>query len=499
MKTASVKIGPSFFCKEFNDYSDWRWAYVREAAQNGIDAPGSTKLYFEITLTADGDTRVVFGNNGAPMDEDTLANKLLALGESGKNFAGTVGGFGKAKLLLLFAQRSWVVRTGTLLASGEGGNYELTDNLEYLHGTRTEVVMKGNQLVAIVDRVRLFAEMSQWSGEIGFIGKDSDGPDAKDQFIPIEGRTKKGSRRKELPWGVIYTNNSGQGLLLVRINGTPMFTKPVQYKGMVLIELSGNSADTLTANRDGLRWEQQRELDEFLSAISTNARKALREPRAVERKTYSGYKLAGRAMQQVAGRDEAEIGQGKDLVLFTRIVANTERAGAADAPALTVAQVERVFRPEFRVRNELVGTIPAWFLPEGFSDNSKRLISNWIALLVELASLAGCDKPFAVGFCFDDEARGLYERDGGTNVIYVNPLSVVEKPGKPRQLKVYWRFDARGNWELLSLAVHEFCHHWTGEDHTEVYANKLTDLFAMVLANRTRFSRHFSAPICWPE
>src|SRR5580698_6197763 len=119
MKTAAVKIGPSFFAKEFQEYSNWRWSYIREAAQNCIDAPHSTEMYFSITHDGH-NTRVTFGNNGVPMNEDVLTNKLLALGESGKNFAGTVGGFGKAKLLLLFCHLSWSVRTGTLLADGEG-------------------------------------------------------------------------------------------------------------------------------------------------------------------------------------------------------------------------------------------------------------------------------------------------------------------------------------------------------------------------------------------
>ena len=43
---ASVIIGPEFFKKEFNEYDNWRWAWVREICQNSIDA-GSAQITFE--------------------------------------------------------------------------------------------------------------------------------------------------------------------------------------------------------------------------------------------------------------------------------------------------------------------------------------------------------------------------------------------------------------------------------------------------------------------
>ena len=93
-----VKIGPSFFAKVFNDYSSWTWAFVREALQNGIDAPGSTEVRFEVQSGTD--TTIAFQNDGSPMTEEELVGKFLALGESGKNFQGTIGGMGRAKELL---------------------------------------------------------------------------------------------------------------------------------------------------------------------------------------------------------------------------------------------------------------------------------------------------------------------------------------------------------------------------------------------------------------
>src|SRR5262245_3323170 len=126
-----VKIGPSFFVKEKNDYSDWRWAWVRELCQNSIDAPGCDRVEFTIRRDSD-NTTAVCTNNGTPMSKEILLDKFLAIGESGKNFAsGAVGGFGKAKILIAFCHQSYVIRTGTLEVRGSGGDFELQEDLPY--------------------------------------------------------------------------------------------------------------------------------------------------------------------------------------------------------------------------------------------------------------------------------------------------------------------------------------------------------------------------------
>ena len=500
MRTAAVKIGPSFFAKEFQEYSNWRWSYIREAAQNCIDAPHSTEMYFSITHDGP-NTRVTFGNNGEPMDEDELTNKLLALGESGKNFAGTVGGFGKAKLLLLFCHLSWSVRTGTLLAEGEGGSYSLQDDQVNLLGTQTTVTIKGDLVDALRANVKLFALTCQWAGTILLDGHK------------LEDRTKKGTRRKDLAWGIIYTNKSLPGRLLVRMSGIPMFLKPISYKGCVLIELAGTSAEVLTSNRDGLHYGPQDELDTFLVDISTNARKALKDQKPIEKRSYAGYKLGGRLLTEPAAaaakqrlaaailapggcREVNQVKRGEhitvgsepdtpltqEMALIAGIVANTQPAAGskttAEAPTLTIAQVQQLLRPEFHVRSEIEGKVPAWYFPGTFSENSKRLVSNWIAVLVEMAVLTGSQHPFSVGFVFDPEVEGLHEREQGHSVLYVAPALIVKQQGKARQLKTRWKFDSVGNWRLLALAAHEWTHFEGFASHDENFSNRLTDLFA---------------------
>ena len=139
---ASFKIGREFFAKAKADYADWRWSWVREISQNSMDC-GSNRI--DVTIERDGaNTQIAVSNDGQPMTQDILINKFLTLGGSAKD--GGVGGFGKAKELLVCCHLHWSIRTGSLLAEGEGGEYELTSGLAPLHGTTTTVLMEGDEV-----------------------------------------------------------------------------------------------------------------------------------------------------------------------------------------------------------------------------------------------------------------------------------------------------------------------------------------------------------------
>ena len=79
---------------------------------------GSNQI--DVTITRKGEnTQIAVSNDGHPMTPDILVNKFLTLGGSAKD--GGVGGFGKAKEVLVACHLRWSIRTGSLLAEGEGG------------------------------------------------------------------------------------------------------------------------------------------------------------------------------------------------------------------------------------------------------------------------------------------------------------------------------------------------------------------------------------------
>ena len=488
----SVVIGPEFFQNTKNDYSNVPFAFCRELQQNSQDALGCTKI--EVTTSYDDkDTVIIWRNNGEPMTEDILVNKFLSLGESGKRFQGTVGGFGAAKLLIAFMWKAWEIRTGVCYAHGSGGNYEL-ESQSYFHGTETKITMSGHEEQKIKDALRNLASMTQWSGTLTLNGE------------VLDTNLHKGSRRRDFDWGIIYTNNSHPCRLIVRSGGLPMFSRPIAHRGTVLVELNSTS-QVLASNRDSLKYNAQYELDNFVNEVAVNTKSAFKDRnKKTETVKFPGYKLhgyedvsLGRAIK-VSAQEEWDSNEREFIpTVIAALVANTNAVQDPKDTKLTVEKVNQIFRPEFYLKSEVGGTIPSRFLPHSFSANSRRLISSWISLLVELASLTKLDKSFSVGFIFDKDSLAQYEREGDRHVVYINPAKLIQETGKARQLHTRWKFDAAGNWELLATAVHEFCHLEGYGRHDQDYANRLTDLMSLVLANRARFSKYFSMPSCWPE
>src|SRR3954453_21682572 len=138
----SVTIGPEFFGKSFNDYRDKFWAFAREILQNCIDC-GSRQIDISIQeMPDDNTTFVTVRNDGVPMTEDILVNKLLSLGSSGKDFQGAVGGFGKAKEILYFAHQSYAIVAGAGRVAGSGAGYDIAQ-AGFIEGTRSSVTWKG--------------------------------------------------------------------------------------------------------------------------------------------------------------------------------------------------------------------------------------------------------------------------------------------------------------------------------------------------------------------
>jgi hypothetical protein len=510
---SQVKIGPSFFKKAKNDYADWRWALVREFYQNSADA-GSNRIDFDIQLSG-GDTVFTVYNNGDVMTENILVNKLLALGESGKNFEGSVGGFGKAKELCYYCHKSYDILTGSIRVTGSGANYDLGD-APYYDGTRSTIIMDGDEVDALCRMVRRFARLCQWRGKLTLNGEH------------IETSFRKGRRRRDFEWGTIYTNNQVENILVARINGIPMFVKRAEAGGKgIVIELTGASNSVLQSSRDGLLYEYSCELEEFVRQLTVDKRSALRDQYQGPTYTkYSGNRLQakneGHTLQELITAAYAAVSEPavEDAVIEREMEAVEEvvEDGSVNAdegqkedtvarPELSEIEVKKektieVKRPmighEFIIKNDLGMTIPKHYTPESFSDYSKRLVRCWAACLLEVHAMIGEVEPFSVGFIFEgdenESTQAEFEQSGDFGrVYYVNPVRIARNRFTGRSLAKRWKFDKPGKMALLADAVHEVCHsqcRFSG--HDEIYAGKLTDMMAIAFAQYDRFHKCFS-------
>jgi len=566
----SVQIGPEFFAKAMNDYQNWKWAIAREFMQNCIDAPGcdhiSVKLEDVGRDMAPWATRLTIENNGSPMSEDILTNKLLALGGSGKGCqGGAVGGFGKAKEILYFTHEEYEIVTGRLRVKGSGAGYDLTeleaDDPTASIGTRSVVLLTDKLAGGLAKFFKRFITLSQWRGTFELEVIEGRGPHGEDPPAPtkeiIEDRLKKGQGRRNLGatetdeegWGRVFTNKDipeGAGnTVVVRIGGTPMFTRYTDFAGCVILELGGRSLDVLQSSRDALKYEFQNQLDEFCTDLVTNKRKALVDKRPVtERTRFSGYKLKGavkptpyldvvlKAQQEAGVVSTPETGvlsgrfeltqpmitmggkaydpdspQGHVAAALINMVKAT-----ADPSSATYAQLhggaapkpkrvlEIPLRPEFMLKNETGMKIPAYYTPDEFSTYSKGLIWRWMGVLVTLADLYGSTDPFSVGFIFTEEdTLAQYEELDNQRIIYIRPADVVRHEGKSPVIKARWSLTGGVIWDLVSIAAHEFTHYLGYDTHNEAYAAKLTEVMGVCLKERTRLAKVFQQRVEWPD
>lgn len=481
-----VKIGPSFFANEFKEYANWQQAFIREFCQNSMDAKGAGRIECTIKLLPDtNETLVVFFNDGRPMDREILVNKLLALGESGKRFEdGAVGGFGKAKNLLYFCHSSYAIKSGEFLVTGCGGEYDLIEGQTNRYGTESTVVVAGDQVEKLTEAFKWFVALGQWSGQFVLNGE------------PMKAALAKGSPRRELEFGTVYTNRSYSNKMIVRINGVPMFSQYVDIDRCVIVELNGKSSAVLTANRDGLRHPFNSQLSSFVQELAVDKKSALKTKRVSKYQVFRGQRLQAQVERQVelttilgytTGRVDDDPAPLRSLAIAAEAKTNRTQDWEREIDSV---EPKSSLKEAFVLKNETELFIPNCYNPSSseFSQYSRRLVGYWAKLMLQCHALFKCENEFSIGFIFDDETEAEHERTSefGT-VYYLNPVEVrTQKNSASRSFAKRFQLTERDR--LISLAVHELCHGLGFRMHDENYANKLTEMFAEAMKNRASFN-----------
>lgn len=510
MAAYHVTIGPEFFAKSRNDYDDWRWAVVREFFQNSIDC-GSGRITLDAVLNTDGNTVVTVTNDGRPMTKDVIVNKLFSLGSSGKNFeGGTTGGFGKAKEVLYFCHACYEIVSGDWVVVGSGAQYDVSESTPHFAGTRSTIVIEGDHVDTIASKARIFVRYAQVSATFVINGQAHCAT------------LRKGSPRRDLGFGKVYTNKSYSNTLIVRINGIPMFTYPIGLDKCVIVELTGNSDQVLTANRDGLVQPFKTELSDFITELSVDKRSALRRRSMVPHYIhYNGSKLCHHnrlnvaavvtsaaktnASATITNDDNAPVIQGVDVdgnqVVQAPICTTTDKWGSS-ARSLTetqapVAQRMVTLGTDFIMKNETELKIPSHFDPGSiyFGSYAEKLVRIWGRLVLEMHRLFDHEASFSVGFIFDDGdvacTEAQYEQGDFGKVYYLNPAIVAEQRyTTSKSFKKRFKLTERDR--LIAIAAHEFVHGLGYGWHDERYANQLTDVLAKVMKHRRRFNWCFA-------
>ena len=373
----------------------------------------------------------------------------------------------------------WSIRTGSLLAEGEGGEYELTSGLAPLHGTTTTVLMEGDEVGRLVGMFQRFAALTQWKGILTVNG----------QALATD--LRKGSPRREYEWGKVYTNQQHSNLLVVRIGGQPMFTRNIKFKGCVLVELTGTSAQRLVASRDRLQYRYNDELDALLNELAVDTRSALKQQRA-EYKRYQGEKVKAEGKQPKAkpGLDVAALVQ-----TTSQPEGNSQPQGGTRSVAVSRENRQVSIGPEFICKQCAGMQTPSYFLPgDQFSSYAKGLVKAWVMTLKRLYELHDMEGAFSIGFIFDEDCKAECEQSGEYGLVYyLSPAEIVKNQKfNSRSFKARFSSAWSSRFEIMSLAAHEFVHGAFGiGQHTEDFAAKLTEVTAVLIANVRDFSRFY--------
>lgn len=504
-RNPSIGISREFFTTVLKDYEDWQEKWWREAIQNSVDA-GATKIDCEVVENPDGTWTASMRDNGGGMTEDVLINKFLMLGATTKvGAAGTAGGFGKAKELLILPWLTWQVHTRNRLVIGSGIDYTVED-APNIKGTEIKVVMPGDQHTS-ASAAMAFIEKCYLPG-VKFRVKATFQEAYRNWDKAVRAKLKAKDLLETVPdKAEIYVTkvNYSPYNMFIRTNGLYMFSEYIGLteKKQVIVEITAPSIQILTANRDGFRdREVKRSIGVLGERIAKDVRSALKTKRGLIRQKYEGSgKFQARERQaeilsevgpigptsskgvvkvekeevihlsQVA-EDIRDSAQGTAAIpnreLATELLDNTVYTGAHHVEE---AVRQLVWDPDFFLVNEIEGfKVPKKFKPETMAPRVTKLVRTWTELCRYVLMQLGNFREFGVGLVFSDSAGAMFVQEDGENWLLLNPYKDVDErkdtwsPTKKNDLK--W---------LYAAAVHECTHLADGIIyHDESFAAALT-------------------------
>ena len=485
---ATVTVPAEFFQAELRVYSDWREAFARELLQNAVDANAK-----HISVSFDAEQhQVVFADDGVGMTREVLEDVFFALGRTTK-VGDTIGGFGRARIVICFAQRRYQIRTGNLLVRGEGGEYSVREVCGYQPGCVFTIELHDGD----TDRARrAFAGLLRTCNlEVPVTVNGAPALSAP----PLRRAVRVLRDDAGVPWAKIYVRPDQAGRMVTRVHGLTMFSRWLPGNDDVVVEVSPQrSREVLSASRDRLVAPFAEQIDTLVADLSGNRRRALRPseapldvrvaaggflrtdaPGTPSRPTDAQAASGGRsgetvvrpANQAAAAHMAAAVDTGGSFGQLDFGVAQAPVVDVgfdvfllADTKSARVRKLARMWDPSF------------WDAHIGH--RRKALLLAWKqAVAVALDALVG-ERPelqsvlWTVGWIFDVDTEALHRQAGDGHVLALNPVG---DDGVTR-FSVSKRADRQ---RLVALAAHEVAH-VAVSDHNESFAGLLTNLYARI-------------------
>ena len=485
---ATIKISSEFFENEIRNYSNWEQAFWRELFQNSIDA-GANKI--DISYEKLGNNCIVsFKDNGKGMSKNVLENVFFNLGTTTKNSSNSVGGFGRARIILCFAQTDYLIRTQELQVRGYGANYEIEEDLNFMQGCKFVITIPLNKFYSNFEKfeqaLKDYLLMSNIRASININNNSYD-------YQPLIARGKK----KELSFGTAYANKSAadKNKIIFRVNGIAMFTRYTSANIQVIVEINPEkSRQVLLSNRDSLTWSCQDEVEQFCELIGKETLSAFREKTQGEEIVIGSARKFQRKIDTSNVTPKAE-GNG---FIFNREISFQEEHSNEISTLQAKSSITDGLVVLTKTADKKIRAAAKNFSPDKLEAPESRklkLLKQWAiaceAALESLCKITNMEEiDWRPGFVFDETMEACHKlSNDGAHTLMLNPIHT--KGNDIGKIK-FSITNFHSHVELLTLAAHEVAHceyKW----HDESYAGLFTDIVSDMMKNINILSKEMKA------
>lgn len=457
-----------------SQYNNVPLAIVREIVQNSQDA-GAKRVDF--SFSDNGYTAI---DNGCGMSLDKARRVFLTLGGSQKaNYCAVcetftdnalccgqpthkpTGGFGAAKEVLLFAWDNWNFSGQGFRMYGSGASNPESESGGIKRGFQIGAKGEGLDGPALSNQLHHLCGLSNLRIKV----HDENGQ------IPVGRTLRKNQIVERFDFGTLYVHKSSNltdwestGYLYTRTDGLYTGCDYVGGPFVYYLNITGDSTKVLTENRDSLRWDKVREIQQvlkvellrFLSGEPDHDAPELtlygmEKAPAQGQDTSSNYVPADAACQ-VTYASTAAASAGEGFVqneagqTFDALFGAPFDSTPSQAIPLTWRNPFAIYieSGKVQVEGKEPGTLKAKF---------NKALEIWSACLNMVADCAGLERPVP-GLCFSDMAEGVHVESDGKHVICGRPDVVLKDNA----------------FAVMELAIHEMAHY--GENaHCAPYEN----------------------------
>lgn len=460
-----VMIGADYLQKKVRQqYANHMVAMIREFLQNSLDA-GATEVHFTFNKA---ERLLSVWDNGCGMDDFIMTNYLFQLGGSMKDANKPhVGGFGAAKLILLFQHESFHIETNKdgfhYLVHGSADLYSDIEKTPLEAKSNTNIVIKMLPSWSIndygEDRIDNFEkEALQFLSSCSFNAK-----------VTWNGQTvqpyAEGKLFKTLDWCKVCYRDLPEGettYIKVRVNGLLMFKSYYLLPKDVTIELTYDNLKVLTENRDGLKNPWAQYLHELQQEFVINKKSFTR----MQGKIF--YYQGRHTIFNINQREEADLAEqpnDNDGV----VVAAKSSEGFQDmgASQLTCGFVVKVDKGLTRLKSNMDPL-------KGLSPKYERLAKLWmwsVRYILDKTNQSGTS--FDIGWVFSDQSEAMYYHKKFYRAFLINP-----------ELEKWWNAEHKIDnlMKIFMTAAHEVAHvyeHYHDECFVQRYDKNLETMFAI--------------------